>query len=524
METLNTPDILLATLNARYIHASLGLRYLYANLGAYQCRTKIAEFVITQRPIDIAEAILARAPRIVGFGVYIWNVEETAKVIAVLKAVCPDVRIVLGGPEVSYEHDQQPIVALADYVITGWGDLSFARLCARLLDHSPPAGKIIVGEQPPLNDIVLPYRYYTDEDIARRLVYVEASRGCPFKCEFCLSSLDKTAWPFDLDRFLLEIQSLHERGARHFKFVDRTFNLNIKTSERILAFFLERLDARLFLHFELIPDHLPDPLKAMIQRFPPGQLQFEIGIQSWNPAVQSLISRRQDNDRSAANIRWLRDHTGAHLHTDLIVGLPGETLESFGEGFDRMVALGPHEIQVGILKRLRGTPIARHTEPFSMQYSPHPPYNILANALIDFPTMQRLQRFARYWDLVGNSGRFVHTLPHLLGTQPFERFMRFADWLFARTGQTHAIALDRLFDLVYAALTELFQIAGEHARAPLAMDYTASGARGAPMFLRGEAGPTNGSSAGGSRQNSHGSGAARQARHQRAVTFQTSES
>jgi radical SAM superfamily enzyme YgiQ (UPF0313 family) len=506
------PDILLATLNARYIHASLGLRYLLANLGANQARAAIAEFVITERPIDIAEAILAQAPRIVGFGVYIWNVEETTKVIALLKTVRPDLRIVLGGPEVSYEQDEQPIVRLADYVITGWGDVSFAKLCADLLSDAPPTEKIIIGEQPRLDDIALPYSFYTDEDIKRRLIYVEASRGCPFKCEFCLSSLDKTAWPFDLDRFLSALQSLHERGARHFKFVDRTFNLNIKTSERILSFFLDRLDDRLFLHFELIPDHLPESLKSIIPRFPAGQVQFEIGIQSWDPTVQSLISRRQDNERSAANIRWLRTHTGAHLHTDLIVGLPGETLTSFGRGFDRLVALSPHEIQVGILKRLRGTPIRRHTRDFAMQYSPHPPYNILANNEIDFPTMQRLQRFARYWDLIGNSGRFVNALPHLLGAQPFERFLRFADWLYERTHQTHAIALDRLYELVYAGMTELFAIDGDTAASALSSDYQSSGARGAPAFLRSSAPRRAKPIVGGD-----GAQATRQARHQRAI-------
>ena len=134
------------------------------------------------------------------------------------------------------------------------------------------------------------------------------------------------------------------------------------TSIKILEFFLARLDEKLFVHFEVIPDHLPDALKAVIQKFPPERLQFEIGIQTWNPEVQALISRRQDNEKSAANIAWLRQHSNAHLHVDLIVGLPGEDMESFGAGFDRLVALNPPDIQVGILKRLRGTPIARHTD------------------------------------------------------------------------------------------------------------------------------------------------------------------
>jgi len=483
--------IVLATLNARYVHASLGLRYLAANLGALQREAKIVEFVLGARPADLAEALLEEEPVIVGFGVYIWNAEETTRVIAMLKRVAPHVVVVIGGPEVSHELDDQRIARLADYVITGPGDLSFARLCGELLAGHRPPQKVIAGEQGPLEKLALPYRLYTDEDIASRFLYVEASRGCPFKCEFCLSSLDKTAWPFNLERFLAEIERLHERGARHFRFVDRTFNLNVKTGLAILEFFLARMDDRLFLHFEIVPDHLPDKLKQAIARFPQGSLQFEIGIQTWNPEVQALISRRQDNERAGQNFAWLRSHTRALIHADLIAGLPGEDLASFGAGFDRLYALRPHEIQAGILKRLRGTPIARHTERHGMRYNPDPPYNVLATGLIDFATMQRIARFARYWDLVGNSGRFRTSLPLILGAAPFARFMHFSDWLYARAGRTHAIALERLYEFVYDYLAEQ----GGDAQAPahsLALDYRASGAKGAPAFLERRRGATSG--------------------------------
>ena len=477
------PAVLLCTLNARYYHASLGLRYLLANMGEMETDARIAEFTIQQRPIEIVEAILAQQPRIVGFGVYIWNIEETTKVVAMLKRVAPEITVVLGGPEVSYEWEQQEIVGHADYLITGWGDVSFPRLCRDLLAGTLPAHKVIAGEQPALCDIKLPYRLYTDHDIAHRLLYVEASRGCPFKCEFCLSSLDKTAWPFDIEAFLDEMRQLYERGARHFKFVDRTFNLNIKTSLRILEFFLERMDDKLFLHFEVIPDHLPDKLKDAILRFPPGSLQFEVGVQTFDPEVQTLISRKQDNARTEENLRWLREHSQAHLHVDLIIGLPGEGMDSFAAGFNRLVAINPHEIQVGILKRLRGTPIIRHTSAFGMRYNPHPPYNILATDRIGFATMQRLSRFARYWDMVANSGRFSRALPLLLEDDPFGRFLRFSDWLYGKAGQTHQIALDRLYDLVFDALWEEFGVAQDAARTTLGSDYAASGARGAPRFL-----------------------------------------
>jgi len=477
------PAILLATLNARYSHASLGLRCLFANMGTLQPETGLEEFVISHRPPDIVERLLAHRPRIIGLGVYIWNAEETAKVVALLKQVAPEIVVVLGGPEVSHETEGQSMVQLADHVITGPADIAFGRLCRRLLEGERPPQKIIAAEPVPLAEITLPYRFYSDEDIAHRLIYVEASRGCPFKCEFCLSSLDKTAQPFDLDRFLGEMQGLYDRGARQFKFVDRTFNLNPKTSLRILEFFLERLDDRLFLHFEVIPDHLPDRLREALARFPEGSLQLEIGVQSFNPAVQALISRKQDNRKTEENLAWLRAATHAHIHADLIAGLPGEDLESFARGFNRLVALNPHEIQVGILKRLRGTPIARHTEARGMRYSPYPPYNVLSTALIDFPTMQRLGRFARYWDLIGNSGRFRHSLPVLLGNDPFERFLQLSDWLFETTGQTHRIAADRLFELLHRGLPACLGVEEGVAAEALTRDYLESGLRGAPGFI-----------------------------------------
>jgi radical SAM superfamily enzyme YgiQ (UPF0313 family) len=444
--------ILLSTLNARYTHASLGLRYLLANMGELKAQTRIQEFVIGAKTTEMVERILATQPKIVGFGIYIWNVEETTRLVATLKRVAPHVVIVLGGPEVSYETGEQEIARLADYVVTGWGDVTLPKLCREILNGPKPLMKVHAGVQPPMAEITLPYAEYSDEDLAHRTLYVEASRGCPFKCEFCLSSLDKTAWPFNIDHFLEQMESLHARGARLFKFVDRTFNLNIKTSLKIMQFFLDKLAANpddpVYAHFELVPDHLPEALKEGIAKFPPGALQFEIGIQSFNPVVQANISRKQDNQKAADNIRWLCDHSAVHMHVDLIAGLPGETVESFAEGFDKLWALGPHEIQFGILKRLRGTPIIRHTEEFGMVYDPYPPYTILANRDIDFPTMQRLVRFARYWDLVANSGRFTHATPVLLGEHPFANFMAFSDWLYANTDATHRIALDRLAVLV----------------------------------------------------------------------------
>ncbi len=498
------PDIILTTLNAKYAHCAFGLRYLMANLGELQGRARILEFDINQRPIDVVEVILRHEPKIVGIGVYIWNATQSLHVVADLKRLRPELIIILGGPEVSYECDRQEIVRLVDHVITGEADLAFAEVCRELvgrasrpLNQQPLAGETPAPLQPhiipaPLPDfyhLALPYELYTDADIAHRVIYVEASRGCPFECEFCLSSLDIPVRNATLDRFLAAMQRLLDRGARQFKFVDRTFNLNLKISSAILDFFLERHRPGLFVHFEMIPDRLPEALREPIKKFPAGALQFEVGVQTFNEEVAKLISRRQDNAKVEENLRWLRKETGVHVHADLIVGLPGENLESFAAGFDRLVALAPQEIQVGLLKRLRGTPIVRHDREWGMVYSPEPPYEILQTKLIDFFTMQRLRRFARYWDLVGNSGNFVETTPLLwrdgsafpesplpLGERikvrgsPFWSFLHFSDWLYAQTRQTHSIALQRLRDLAARYLTVEINLPQEEVHRALQQD------------------------------------------------------
>jgi radical SAM superfamily enzyme YgiQ (UPF0313 family) len=489
------PDIVLSTLNAKFIHTSFGLRCLLANLGELQSRAELLEFEIKQTPLEIVEAILARHPSVLGLGIYIWNVRPSLDVVRLLKHLRPELRIVLGGPEVSYEWQEQEIVGLADHLVTGEGDRAFRDVCATLLgidsqpESAPALPKVIPGGLPDLASLELPYRHYTDGDLAHRLLYVEASRGCPFSCEFCLSSIDLPVRQFPLERFLAALGDLIDRGARQFKFVDRTFNLNLATSRAILRFFRERWHEGMFLHFEMVPDRLPEALREELAWFPTGTVQLEIGIQSFNEEVCHRIHRRQDQARTTDNLRFLRQSTGIHLHTDLIAGLPGETLESFAAGFDRLVALNPQEIQFGILKRLRGTPIVRHDAEWGMRYSPVPPYEILESRTLDFTTLQRLRRFARYWDLVANSGRFGATLPLIWvgGASPFWSFLRWSDWLYTQVRQTSAIALDRLAHQLFQWLTtpppEGAGIGTTDAAAALASDWHRSGQRDLPPWL-----------------------------------------
>lgn len=470
----DSPNIVLATLNARYFHTSFGLRYLYANLNELQKHCEIKEFIIQTRAIDIVEQILASKPDIVGFGVYIWNVLETTDVVSLLKVIAPEIKIILGGPEVSYETQQQPIVDYVDYVLTGPADLSFYQLCKNIINNKLPEDKVIASKPIALADIKLPYQYYTDEDLKHRLLYVEASRGCPFKCEFCLSSLDKTSTPFELTLFLEQMEILYQRGARNFKFIDRTFNLNIKTTMQIMQYFLDRMTDDLYLHFEVVPDHLPKKLKEMLTLFPEGSLQFEIGIQTFNIDVQANINRKQNNDKSKENLLWLRDNTHAHIHADLIFGLPGETFETFKDSFNQLYHCRPHEIQMGILKRLKGSPIIRHTEAFDLRFNPLPPFNILSTDRVDFNTMQRINRFARYWDMIGNSGRFKYSLPLILSENPFDHFLAITEWIFNKTGQIHKINLKKLFELVSQSVEALFPEKHSLVISKIELDYNAS--------------------------------------------------
>lgn len=504
-------DVVLATLNARFIHCAFGLRYLLANMGELQDETVLLEFTIQQPTLEILDAILAQNPRIVGLGVYIWNVDESTRLVADLKRIRPDIVVVLGGPEVSYEPSEQTIVRLADHVIAGEADIAFPRYCRQQLRSrsrssqqilletlaTEEESRFITSPLPVLSDIAMPYELYSDDDVAHRVIYVEASRGCPFSCEFCLSALDIPVRQFPLEPFLDAMDSLLRRGALQFKFVDRTFNLNIRVGRAILEFFLERYRPGLFLHFEMIPDRLPDMLKDLIVCFPPGALQFEVGIQTFNESVCELISRRQENGIVEQNLTWLRAETGVHVHADLIVGLPGETIESFATGFDRLVQLNPHEIQVGILKRLRGTPIVRHDAQWQMIYSPHPPYEILSTSLMDFSIVQEMRRFAKYWDAIANSGNFVETLPliweEIVGFEsatttashsPFAEFRSLAAWLFAQEGKTHGIPLSRLIERMFEYLTEQKLLPSTEVAGRLWRDYQRAGRNDKPHCLR----------------------------------------
>ncbi len=475
--------ITLTTLNARYTHSSIGLRYLYANLQNFQTSTTLLEFSINDAIQTIAENLLLSEPELIGIGVYIWNASECAELIHILKKIAPEVTIVLGGPEVTYLPFRVNFDA-ADFIIQGEGDLAFYELCKQINENKAPKEKIIKMSAPSLSQVKTPYKYYTQNDIQNRYIYVEVSRGCPFECEFCLSSMDERVRAFDLDAILEEFEELWNKGVRSFKFIDRTFNLNMKTATKILDFFLSK-EPPYFAHFEVIPDHFPSSIKEKIAQFPHGALQLEIGIQTLNPEIANNISRPLKLDKIKQNISFLEHETQAHMHLDLIVGLPGESLESFGANLDELVGLSSCEIQIGILKKLSGTHISRHDIKYGMLYSDIPPYDILQNSELSFLDIQTMKRFARFWDLTYNSGNFKQSIVLLWENESvYKNFYAFSLWIYEQTQSTYKISLQRLGELLFTYLTEVKKLSKEFVASKMLEDMMKLKGRAIPNYLK----------------------------------------
>ncbi len=474
-------DIVFSTFNARYSHTALALRCLRANLGGLHDRSVIVEFDNRLSPQAAAEKLLAHNPKLVLFSVYIWNLTVTAETAAILRTIRPEIKIVLGGPEVSYEYENLALFRTADHLICGEGESAIEKLCRDLLEGKTPP-KVIKTQPADLKHIALPYAEYTDEDIAHRRIYIETSRGCPFKCEYCLSALEETVRFFPPERIFPMFEKLIERGARIFKFIDRSFNINTAHAAAVLHFFLENRRTGMMLHLEWEPERLTPALETLIAEAPAGFLQLEVGVQTFNAEVASRIERPLDAEKVKAHIRTLAALPSVHLHADLIAGLPGETFDSIATGFDRLHACGPHEIQLGILKKLRGAPIVRHDVEWQMVYNTSPPYDVLQTATLSFIELQRIRRFARFWDIIVNNGRFPETSKLLWQNQlsVFAAFMEWSEWLCAQTHATFGFTPVRLAQLLEEFLTKMRGLSAKTVRHAIEADLTvrSAGAKG----------------------------------------------
>ena len=445
---MNAPaTILFVAVNARYSHCSHAGRTLLANLGDLAADARLLEADLDTHAMQLAADILARAPRLVGFSVYLWNTRLIRDALGILQRVAPERRVILGGPEIVPECADR-WRGLADALVCGEGETAFRDWCLRQVDAPPLKHRraapewIAVPDPPAPTSLHLPYDLYTDDDLRHRVAYVETTRGCPHHCLYCTScgtGLRRFPLPVLRDAFA----GLMNRGLRQFRFLDRTFNADEAHACAVLDGFLDHLDAVDTLHLELAPVRLGEALRERLARFPPNILHLEVGVQTLNAATASRIGRREPRGEVLEALQFLTRETQADVHADLIFGLPGEDAASFAAGFDHLVRLGIGEIQVNRLKGLPGTPILRLPE-LAGAFNPVPPYEVLRTDALSFDALMRLQRFALVWDRLHNRGRFRHALPLLWadpGTSPFAAVDHLARTVHQACGRVHAVGL-----------------------------------------------------------------------------------
>jgi len=471
--TSATPDILLVAINARYSHCAYAARTLLANLGPRQTTARIFETDLDITPVQLASLIVEAHPRIVGFSVYLWNVRLIEATARILRAVAPHLRLAAGGPELTADYAN---AALFDTVIIGEGETAFRAFCEQ--QEPTPATTSTVILSPPENPatLELPYPFYTDADLAQRVVYVEASRGCPFACAYCTSAGTGLRL-IPLERLLPAFDALWQRGLRRFKFLDRSFNAPAAQACALLDFFLCRVTPDTRLHFELNAGHMHESVATRISAFPKDTLHLEVGIQTLNPQVAALAGRSTDTQRTLENLRFLTRETGATVHADLIFGLPGEDEASFAQGFNTLLTqTAPPEVQVNLLKGLPGTRFARDAVKLGLAFNPEPPYELLHSDVMDFKTLSRLQCFSRCWELIYNRKRFPHTVRSLhaaCGNDLYTVYLTLAKRIQAAEGKLFAISLPRLARNLQAHLTEQCGIVETEARRLIAADLNA---------------------------------------------------
>ncbi len=409
----------LATLHSKYIHASLALPCLAAYCGSDCGEIVLREYTVHEPPHNVLGALMEEAPDVIAFSVYLWNRRETLELADVLATLKPNLRIVLGGPEISYEgaafFERHPGIAA---IVHGEGELPFKALLrewAAGREPEAPArvslrrGRDVVrgSQSPPLADLdAIPSPFALGLiDLHRGFVYYETSRGCPYTCAFCMSARDPLVRSYSKKRIESDLLLLMEAEVAKIKLVDRTFNYDPARAREIFAFILAH-NRKSHFHFEIGAHLLDDATLSLLATAPPGVFQFEIGVQSTLPATLSAVGRSASLERLEAAVVRLRARGNIHLHLDLIAGLPGEGYGDFLCSIDRVAALRPHELQIEAVKLLPGSMLRERAEEIGLRYAPHPPYTILETPELSFDELERLRGIARLLDLTWNSGRF----------------------------------------------------------------------------------------------------------------------
>ncbi len=389
----------------------------------------------------------------------------------------------LGGPEIAYDLDA-PLAREVDTVVTGEGEAIMPELAEALVTGKPLA-PVMDGGVVDVTRMALPYGEYSDQDIRTRVLYVESSRGCPCRCSFCISALDRAVRPIPLVRLLPHLRSLIERGARRLKFIDRSFNLLGKQAVPLLEALYALWQPGMQLHLEMTPDPVSEALKEALCRFPPGALHIEVGIQTLDGDVARRVARACDHASIDRMLRVLVDEVQAEVHADLIAGLPGESPAAFARGFDWLVARRPSELQLGILKRLHGAPIGELSREWGMSFSLQPPYAVMSTSTMSAAWLERVTTMAAHWDRVVNRGLFPRSAPLIWRESPssFASFWAFSRRL-ERVGGRYGIDILLIARVLLEFLCEVRSLAPAEAAREIIADYLDGGRRlHPPRFL-----------------------------------------
>ncbi|MBN3523210.1 B12-binding domain-containing radical SAM protein [Paenibacillus apiarius] len=454
--------VVLATLNAKYIHTSLAIRYLKASCE-HEFDVELAEYTIKDPAMNIVSDLYQRKADVIGFSCYIWNIEETIQVISMLRKVRPDARIVLGGPEVSYDTEYwMERLPDVNFIVIGEGEETLLHLLREIRDEQKyhfvfglayrKGEEVMINPPRPkldLNNIPSPHRFAEDiPNLGKRIVYFETSRGCPFSCQFCLSSIEVGVRYFDIERTKADLIYLIDNGAKLIKFVDRTFNIKREYAMEMFQFLLENHRGCVF-QFEITADIMrPEVLDFLAENAPPGIFRFEIGVQSTNDPTNELVKRRQNFTKLTRTVTKVRESGKIDQHLDLIAGLPLEDYDTFRKTFNDVFELRPEELQLGFLKMLRGTGLRLEADKYGYVYMDHAPYEMLSNDVLPFDDVVRLKRLEDVLEKYWNSHRMDRTMEHLMQREfasPFDFFQAFGDYWEANGWQKIGHQLEDLF-------------------------------------------------------------------------------
>ncbi|MDR7870380.1 MAG: B12-binding domain-containing radical SAM protein [Tissierellaceae bacterium] len=428
--------IILVSLNSKFIHSNLAIRYLSKFVSNIE-DVGIYEFTINQNPDFIASEIYKLLPDVVGFSTYIWNLKETLKVCEILKTVKPELKILLGGPEVSYDGEEiMNDIPYIDYIIYGEGEESFKEFIDGIRDNRSlrdikgliyrDGSSVIKNEERQLindlNTVPFPYENIGNE-FENKIIYYESSRGCPFNCQYCLSSTLRGVRIFDIERVKRDLTTLIEGKVRQVKFVDRTFNANKEYAMEILKFLKEKNPENINFHFEITAHLIDDEFLDLLKDVKSGLFQFEIGVQSTNDNTIDAIGRTTDFSELSKVVKSIKRNNNIHQHLDLIAGLPYENYDSFKDSFNDVYNLKPEKLQLGFLKLLKGSGLRLAKEKYGYKYIDEPPYEVLESNYISYEELLKLKEIEDLVEKYYNEGYFEHTLDYLITkhySSPFE--------------------------------------------------------------------------------------------------------